>query len=136
MPTLHERLKVFVYGTLKPGYINYQRYCHGWVTQEQRAIARGQLFDLALGYPAMTGGKGWVRGVLLEFASPDILPSLDRLEDYQAERPPHQNLYDRQWIEVFDLTQQSLGWAWAYLMAPDRIQQLQGTPLAGGCWLP
>ena len=33
--------KVFVYGTLKPGEINYQRYCEGRIAKEEEAIASG-----------------------------------------------------------------------------------------------
>lgn len=40
-------VKVFVYGTLKPGESNYQRYCdRSSVVESQRAIALGQLFAL------------------------------------------------------------------------------------------
>ena len=40
-------MKVFVYGTLKPGECNYLRYCEGKVVDACPAIARGELFALA-----------------------------------------------------------------------------------------
>ncbi len=32
-----EELRVFVYGTLKPGEANYQKYCAGKVVEAKRA---------------------------------------------------------------------------------------------------
>lgn len=129
-----EPLKVFVYGTLKPGYINYRRYCHGRVIKEEKAMARGCLYDLAAGYPAMTVGEGWVQGWVLWLQQHQVLAQLDWLEGYQPGRPRHENLYDRQLIEVFDPAQVSLGAAWAYLMESKTVQQLQGRQLLTGCW--
>jgi gamma-glutamylcyclotransferase (GGCT)/AIG2-like uncharacterized protein YtfP len=72
-------LNVFVYGTLKPEEVNYQRYCAGKVVEEKRAIAFGQLFDLPLGYPAMTLGESPVQGYLLTLADPTVLSILDEI---------------------------------------------------------
>lgn len=127
-------LKVFVYGTLKPGECNYQRYCAGVVVGAQPALARGLLFALPVGYPAMTPGEGSVHGVLLSFASPAILRHLDELEDYDPHRPPSQNEYDRQQIEVFDPALQSLGLVWAYLMTPEKVRRIGGVPIPEGVW--
>ncbi|HEY9725489.1 MAG TPA: gamma-glutamylcyclotransferase [Chroococcales cyanobacterium] len=127
-------LKVFVYGTLKPGETNYQRYCAGKVVEEQSAIAFGQLYDLPLGYPAMTYGEIPVQGFLLTFADPSVLTALDELEDYNPNRLPQENEYERQQIEIYNLSAQSLGLAWVYLMNPDRIQRLGGVLLRSGWW--
>lgn len=127
-------LKVFVYGTLKPGESNYQRYCAGKVTMATPAIARGQLFALSLGYPAMTTGTQTVQGFLLHFEDPTILPQLDALEDFVPGRSPEQNEYQRQVITVFNSRGQPLDSAWAYLMYPQRIQQLGGILISTGIW--
>lgn len=127
-------MKVFVYGTLKPGECNYLRYCEGKVVAAEGAIAIGQLFALSLGYPAMTAGVGTVYGFVLTFTDSSILEELDRLEDYDRLRPPEKNEYQRQEIEVFNRDRQSLGMAWAYLMWRDRIHSLGGIPLPDGCW--
>ena len=129
-------LKVFVYGTLKPGEVNYQRYCAGKVVAATPAIARGQLFALSLGYPAMTTGTQTVHGFLLSFDHPAILSRLDALEDFVPGRSPEQNEYQRELIPVFGAEGQLLGDAWAYLMHPQRIQQLRGVLLPNGIWSP
>ncbi len=127
-------LKVFVYGTLKPGEENYHRFCAAKVTDVQRAIARGQLFDLKLGYPAMILGNSPVCGYLLSFASEAVLNELDELEDYQPTRQTSKNLYNRHQIEIYNLQGDSLGNAWVYVMSEEKVQQLGGVILPNGWW--
>ena len=94
-------MKVFVYGTLKPGECNYLRYCEGKVVDACPAIAHGQLFALHAGYPAMISGEGRVYGFLLCFANSAILADLDQLEDYHPGRDQAQNEYQRESIAIF-----------------------------------
>ena len=132
-PSLNN-LKVFVYGTLKPGEVNYRRYCAKKVIETKPAIAFGQLFDLPLGYPAMTLGESPVQGFLLTFADPTILSILDELEDYDPHRRPEENEYYRQQLEIYDVAGQELGIAWVYLMTVELIQQLDGILVPSGAW--
>jgi gamma-glutamylcyclotransferase (GGCT)/AIG2-like uncharacterized protein YtfP len=132
-PTL-SNLKVFVYGTLKPGEYNYQRYCEGKVVEEKRAIAFGQLFNLPLGYPAMTLGESPVQGFVLTFSNPAFLDVLDELEDYNPHRTPEENEYIRQQIETYNLSGQSLGLAWVYLMTVEQVQRFGGVLMPSGWW--
>jgi gamma-glutamylcyclotransferase (GGCT)/AIG2-like uncharacterized protein YtfP len=127
-------LTVFVYGTLKPGESNYDRYCAGRAIAEIPAFARGNLYALPLGYPAMTLGVGKVWGVLLIFNDPGVLTSLDRLEDYEPDRTVEENEYQRQEISLYNPSGKPLGQAWAYLMMLDRVEALGGRFLASGCW--
>ncbi|WP_414566319.1 MULTISPECIES: gamma-glutamylcyclotransferase [unclassified Anabaena] len=127
-------VRVFVYGTLKPGEANYQKYCAGLVTDVKRAVTLGKLFALPMGYPAMTPGGYSVHGYLLCFADLGILDALDDLEDYQPARQMSENLYYRQQVEICDLQELSLGEAWAYFMSPKRVSQLQGVALLDGWW--
>lgn len=131
---MSDKLVVFVYGTLKPGEKNYPTYCENYVFQVRPAIVKGILYDLPIGYPAITWGEGWVQGVLLNFHQNQILAKLDDLEDYNPERPSEYNEYQRCWIEVFSLEYNFLGYAWAYFMAIDRIHALQGKPILAGLW--
>jgi gamma-glutamylcyclotransferase (GGCT)/AIG2-like uncharacterized protein YtfP len=129
-----EKLRVFVYGTLKPGEVNYHRYCGGKVINAQRAVTRGKLFALPMGYPAMTPGQNQVHGYLLSFSDPEVLSALDYLEDYQPNRPMSENLYNRQQVEVYDLQGQTLGWAWSYFMTLELVDKLNGTLQVDGWW--
>lgn len=127
-------LNVFVYGTLKPGEVNYQRYCVGKVVEVKRAIAYGQLFDLSLGYPAMTIGESPVQGFVLTFADSAMLSILDEVEEYDPHRRPEENEYYRQQIETYSPTGQALGIAWVYLMTTVQVQHWQGVLLSSGWW--
>jgi len=129
-----EQVRVFVYGTLKPGEANYQKYCAGKVLNAKRAVILGKLFALPMGYPAITLGQNQVHGYLLSFSDPEILQALDYLEDYQPNRPSSENLYNRQQVEAYTQQGEALGWAWFYLMNLELVNQLNGTLLADGWW--
>jgi gamma-glutamylcyclotransferase (GGCT)/AIG2-like uncharacterized protein YtfP len=103
--------------------------------EAKRAIAFGQLFDLSLGYPAMTHGESPVQGFLLTFDDPTVLSILDELEDYDPHRLPQENEYNRQQIETYTLEEQALGPAWAYLMTFEQVQRLEGIPIPSGWWI-
>jgi gamma-glutamylcyclotransferase (GGCT)/AIG2-like uncharacterized protein YtfP len=130
-------LKVFVYGTLKPGQVNFERYCGGdrTITPPLPAQVRGKLFGLSLGYPAMTLGETWVQGYLLALADETILVALDALEDYRPHRAEAQNEYQRREVEVFETDGRSLGLAWVYFMTLQKVEQYDGKWIASGEWL-
>lgn len=127
-------LQVFVYGTLKPGECNYQRYCVGKVVEEKEAIAYGQLFDLSLGYPAMTTGESPVQGFVLTFADSGILTLLDELEDYNPHWQPEENEYNRLQIATYDKAGEALGLAWVYLMTFEKVKSFEGALIASSWW--
>jgi gamma-glutamylcyclotransferase (GGCT)/AIG2-like uncharacterized protein YtfP len=129
-----QQVRVFVYGTLKPGEANYQKYCVDKVININRAVTLGKLFALPMGYPAMTLGEDKVHGYLLAFSDPDVLHALDYLEDYQPTRPVSENLYNRQQTEVYTQQGEPLGWAWVYLMSLELIEQFNGTLITDGWW--
>lgn len=126
-------MNVFVYGTLKPGKSNYY-LCENYVLTAKKAIAKGKLFHLPIGYPAMTSGEGKVHGYLLSFPDSQILPVLDDLEDYNPTKPMSENIYNRQKEEIFDLDGLSLGQAWIYIMTSEKVNQFGGIPIFDGCW--
>ena len=127
-------LKVFVYGTLKPGEANYDRYCQGWATSQQQAYTRGILYDLPFGYPAMTEGENKVKGVLLTFKDCSVLNNLDMLEDYQPDRSPDLNEYYRCLVPIYSLSDRPLDKAWAYFMTPEQIQKYGGKIVKSNWW--
>ncbi len=143
-------LRVFVYGTLKPGEYYYAHYCQGRVVDKIEAIAFGHLYSLSLGYPAMTLGDGAtdgaasgmadgvadsiVHGVVLTFADLGMLNDLDELEGYSPKQPPEENEYQRVELEVWSGDRRSLGKAWTYVMRPEQIALLGGVRLADGHW--
>lgn len=114
--------------------MNYDRYCVGKVLEEKPAIAYGQLYHLSLGYPGLVLGEGQVQGFLLTFTDSTIFDSLDQLEDYDPNRRPEDNEYNRTQVEVYDQTGQSLGLAWVYFMTLEKVQYFLGIRIRSGCW--
>ena len=127
-------IQVFVYGTLKPGEVNYQFYCDEYVVQFFPAVAKGLLYKLPVGYPAMTKGNSNVYGFVLSFQSPKVLSKLDKLEDYCQERAPEENEYQRQIIDTFSSDGKYLARVWSYLMSPEKEELLNAQILPGGFW--
>lgn len=128
-------LKVFVYGTLKPGERNYQSYCADRVVEIQAAIAYGKLFALPCGYPAAIFPENYlVRGFVLSFLELTVLTALDELEDYHPDRLASQNDYQRHQIEVYNSTLQPLAKVWTYSMSLQKIKAYGGVLLKNGWW--
>jgi gamma-glutamylcyclotransferase (GGCT)/AIG2-like uncharacterized protein YtfP len=127
-------LRVFVYGTLKPGEANYSAYCEPWITSAQEAIVLGTLYDLPLGYPALAVGQSIVYGYLLTFSAPSVLLRLDELESYDPGQPDEVNEYSRSLIAVLGLDHQPIGQAWVYRMQAERIYALGGVLIPEGRW--
>lgn len=113
---------------------SHQKYCAGKVKAAQRGFALGKLFALPMGYPAMTLGKGQVQKHLLSFADLGILKELDDLEGYHPSRQTPENLYNRQYIEIFKIQGLCLSCAWAYFMTPEQVLKLGGVPQSDGWW--
>ncbi|MBP0015594.1 MAG: gamma-glutamylcyclotransferase [Roseofilum sp. SBFL] len=128
--------KVFVYGTLKPGEVNYQRYCEGRIVKEEEAIAWGRLFLLPMGYPGLTVGTKRIEGYVLHFQDSHLLDQLDQLEGYHPDSPLEDNQYLRQLMPVFRPTGEPLGDALVYVMSVEKIEGYGGTELLNGSWSP
>ncbi len=127
-------LKVFVYGTLKPGERNYPLYCTQAV-EVIKAIAYGKLYDLPMGYPAAIFPESdFVRGYVLTFSDTTVLQALDELEDYYPHQPIDQSLYQRHQIEVYNPNFNSLGTVWTYSMSQQQIDFYGGVFVSNGWW--
>jgi gamma-glutamylcyclotransferase (GGCT)/AIG2-like uncharacterized protein YtfP len=112
---------VFVYGTLKPGESNFDRYCGDRVITSDRAYILGELYHFpSLGYPGTIHGNSRVHGFVLTFADPTILTNLDKLEDYDPAKSAIENDYTRELVMTY--TPEGIPWitAWAYFMTLDR----------------
>ncbi len=86
-PDADEYLPIFVYGTLRPGQENYDRFVLGKTAREVAAILPDHAMFVLDGYPCITedSGAGDVSGdtlILLPELFPAVLAALDRLEGY------------------------------------------------------
>lgn len=134
MASAEGSIRVFVYGTLKPGFRNARRLLAGRIDSYRAAAIRGRLLDLPLGYPAAVPGEGWIHGYLLELLRPELLTEIDQLEGYRPHRPEAEQHYRRHRVPCFGPEGEPLGPAFAYFMDPGYAARLGGEPVAGGSW--
>ncbi|MFF8292398.1 gamma-glutamylcyclotransferase family protein [Streptomyces sp. NPDC016309] len=118
-------LPFFVYGTLRPGEYNHDRFLRGRTAAEEPARLTGALLYEGPGYPYLVRGEGRVAGELISAAPGGyarLLDVLDRLE----------HGYERQVCEVVRARDGARVRAWVYVATPAvRL----GEPIAGGDWL-
>lgn len=129
-------IRVFVYGTLKPGQKNWDRLLNGRVHRFQTARIRGRLYALRLGFPAAVPANDWIQGYLLGLPDSELLHRIDALEGFRPDRPAHQNRYHRRVIPCFSPTGAPLGRVYAYFMDTNTAKTLGGEPLPEGIWRP
>jgi gamma-glutamylcyclotransferase (GGCT)/AIG2-like uncharacterized protein YtfP len=128
-------LKVFVYGTLKPGGHYWPQFCEGKVVKHAPAKIHGELYDLHVGYPGLRlQGRDWVYGYLLELKESSHLDGLDYLEGYAPNRPETENEYTRLRISCYDERGEPLGEAWAYEITDTTLARNRCTRIEDGNW--
>jgi gamma-glutamylcyclotransferase (GGCT)/AIG2-like uncharacterized protein YtfP len=137
-----ERLPFFVYGTLRPGRVNHDRFLRGRTAAEEPGRMRGAVLYEGPGYPYAVAAPdrpgAEIRGELVIPAAAHydaLLATLDQLECYAPGDP--RNLYERVAREIL-LGGGRTARAWVYL-APEgaaRRLRVSGTPVPGGDWAP
>ena len=156
-PSQHP-LCLFVYGTLKHGERNHERFCRGANTIEA-ATVRGILYDLPLGFPALVVPKQNVRATgtrdypgdaklscVVDAPSPEDLEGWDvvrgellrfdnpnvrlaEIDDLEGFRPGERCFYTRVLVAATPLRGGEAVLSWAYSVAEG-----SGTRLPGGVW--
>lgn len=100
-------INFFVYGSLREGFLNYNKYLDGKVIEKKGAkLENMKLVHLPYkGYPALTFGEDTVYGeimVLSEEHYEDTVNAMDKLEGFISEENP-ENEYHRVILEVENL---------------------------------
>ncbi len=122
---------VFVYGTLMTNMPNH-KLVKPFVKQVLPGKAKGILYDLPCGYPAMIRGEGIVKGELLFLENmEEALDILDRLECFYGPDNPN-NLYDRATEEIEYAGGKTISYVYLWVQEDDlpRI----GTVISDGDW--
>jgi gamma-glutamylcyclotransferase (GGCT)/AIG2-like uncharacterized protein YtfP len=151
-------LNLFVYGTLKRGQSNHERFCRGLISV-QEATVRGRLYELPFGFPALVIPETEVRATgttnyltdaeagRYEEAEVSETPSswdtvwgellvfddpekrLPMLDDLEFFRPGEESFYKRVLIPATLAETGTTLLAWAYA-----IESMSGLYLPGGHW--
>src|SRR5258708_23736928 len=139
-----EYLPIFVYGTLRPGQENYDRFVLGKTAREVSAMLPDDAMFVLDGYPCITEdtGAGDVIGdvlYLLPELSPEVLAALDRLEGYTPGDASSPYLRVRRRVRTGEGNggeppRTSL--AWVYVAGkPALLRRPACDPVPGGDWL-
>ena len=151
-------MAVFVYGSLKRGQSNHERFCRG-VLAVKEATVRGRLYELPFGFPALVVPEADVRATgtmdyradvdtqnRRQASSPEISPGWDTvygelltfddpeerlpaLDGLEGFRPGEESLYRRVLISITLLETGTTILAWAYVG-----EAASGVYLPGGRW--
>lgn len=102
-----KRINLFVYGSLREGFFNYNKYLDGKVIEKKDAkLENMKLYHLPYkGYPALTTGEDTVFGeimVLSEEHYEDTMNAIDKMEGCIREKHP-ENEYHKVIFEVENL---------------------------------
>ncbi|MGL4773641.1 MAG: gamma-glutamylcyclotransferase family protein [Clostridium sp.] len=93
--------KLFVYGSLRTGFFNYDKYLKGHVISCEEASAKGILYHMPYkGYPAIQQGEGTIYGELITVDNPEeVIKAIDEMEGFISPGNP-ENEYDKIEVEV------------------------------------
>lgn len=100
-----EEKKIFVYGSLREGFFNYDKYLKGKVSNPTLAMIKGKLYHLShKGYPALLEGEDEVIGEIMELRDfyKDMIP-MDQMEGYYSAEDKTLNEYTRTVMTVKNL---------------------------------
>ena len=86
-------INLFVYGSLREGFFNYDKYLNGKVTQKKDAkLENMKLYHMPYkGYPAITFGKDTVLGEIMVLNEEDYeatMSAMDEMEGFISEANP------------------------------------------------
>lgn len=88
--------RFFVYGSLREGFFNYDKYLKGNVLTNELATTKGELYHMEhKGYPALIDGDRDIEGEVITVNNPEeITKALDEMEGFFGVNNP-KNEYER-----------------------------------------
>jgi len=135
-------VSLFVYGTLKPGEMNYADYLAGRTLYEQPAWVVGAVLYTAGPFPYLVLGNGlaqpteYVYGMLLTICPEVYMATLQALDDLEGYQPGAAgNLYERITHTVQTAGAQVAAWMYVAGLQPlTAIRAGQFHKIPGGNW--
>ncbi len=110
--------KVFVYGSLRNGFFNYDKYLTNKVEESYLGKVKGKLYHMPhKGYPALLDGEDDVTGEIMSLKDfhKDIIP-IDEMEGYFGQNSS-KNEYNRVIMDVENLETNSIEQCYVYKYA-------------------
>lgn len=119
-----KRINLFVYGSLREGFFNYEKYLKGRVAETKAAkLVNMKLYHMPYkGYPAIMFGKDTVIGeimVLHEDRYEETMKAMDEMEGFISEGNP-ENEYHKVVLEVQNLETNEMEPCFVYFYNKER----------------
>jgi gamma-glutamylcyclotransferase (GGCT)/AIG2-like uncharacterized protein YtfP len=140
-PASDDYLPIFVYGTLRPGQVNYHRFVHGKTAHEAPAVLPDHAMFVLGRYPCITADahSGAVIGDLLYLLPElfqEVLAALDQLEEYVPGDPSSPYLRVRRSVRTGDAGEPPhISLAWVYVAGePALLRRPACQEVSGGDW--
>lgn len=98
--------RIFVYGSLRQGMYNYERYLKDRSIFQGYAYVKGSLFTIrGVPYPALLPGDDFILGEIYEVDA-ETEAAIDQLEQYQEGDP--ENEYDKVSLLIYNERQEEM----------------------------
>ena len=131
-----EQKKIFVYGSLRTGFFNYNKYIMGKVNDSKVGKVNGQLYHMPhKGYPALIEGNDEVFGEVMTLKDFEaVMIPMDKMENYYGVNNS-KNEYNRivMDVELLDGTTESC-YVYYYAMNDKEIFENNSVYIKNGDW--
>lgn len=119
-----KNINIFVYGSLREGFFNYDKYLDGKVVKKEDAMLKGmKLYHMPYkGYPAITPGNDNILGEIMVINEDDYeetVKAMDEMEGFISENNPD-NEYHKVILEVENLQTNEIEKCFVYFYNKDK----------------
>ena len=135
-----KKINLFVYGSLREGFFNYDKYLAGKVVEKKDAILENmRLYHMPYkGYPAIINGQDSILGEIMVINEADYdstLEAMDAMEGFLGEGNP-ENEYHKMIFEVENLESNEIESCYVYFYNKDKDElfDYKAVYLPNGDW--
>ena len=135
-----KKINLFVYGSLREGFFNYNKYLEGKVSNKKEAkLENMKLHHMPYkGYPAITHGNDTILGEIMVINEDDYeetVKAMDEMEGFISENNPD-NEYHKVILDVEDITTNKKEKCFVYFYNKDKDKEFDSKSIyiSNGDW--
>lgn len=135
-----KNINIFVYGSLREGFFNYDKYLSGKISKKMNAkLNNVELYHMPYkGYPAIINGQDSILGEIMVINEADYdstLEAMDAMEGFLSEGNP-ENEYHKMIFEVENLESNEIESCYVYFYNKDKDElfDYKAVYLPNGDW--
>ena len=124
-----KNINVFVYGSLRDGFFNYEKYLAGKVLEKKAAkLENMRLYHMPYkGYPAIISGEGIVNGEIMVIdpnCYEETIKAMDEMEGFKG-KDNLENEYDKIILEVKNISDNEIEKCFVYFYNKNNDQRFE-----------